>query len=49
MASVSPTLKTLFSSKLRVKVLQHFFLHPGEEFYPPPGRGVLRSSSGIRA
>jgi len=33
MASVSPTLKTLFSSKLRVKVLQHFFLHPGEEFY----------------
>jgi len=30
---VSVTLKTLFSSKLRVKVLEHFFFHPGEEVY----------------
>jgi predicted nucleotidyltransferase len=33
MMAVPATLKTLFSSKLRVKVLEHFFFHPGEEFY----------------
>jgi len=27
------TLKSLFSSKLRVKVVDHFFFHPGEAFY----------------
>jgi predicted nucleotidyltransferase len=33
MMAIPTTLKTLFSSKLRVKVLEHFFFHPGEEFY----------------
>lgn len=33
MMAVSATLKTLFSSKLRVKVLEYFFFHPGDEFY----------------
>jgi len=31
--TVPATLKALFSSGLRVKVLDHFFFHPGEEFY----------------
>ncbi len=30
---VPSTLKRLFSSKLRVKVLSHFFFHPGETFH----------------
>jgi predicted nucleotidyltransferase len=30
---VSSTLKSLFSSKLRVKVLSHLFFHPGETFH----------------
>jgi predicted nucleotidyltransferase len=30
---MATTLKPLFSSGLRVKLLDHFFLHPGEEFY----------------
>jgi len=33
MALISATLKALFSSKLRIKVLEHLFFHPGEEFY----------------
>lgn len=33
MVTVSVTLKHLFSSKLRVKVLDYFFFHPGEELY----------------
>jgi len=33
MVTVPATLKTLFSSKLRVKILDRFFSHPGEEVY----------------
>lgn len=33
MDRVPLTLKYLFSSKLRVNILSHFFLHPGEEFH----------------
>ena len=33
MEKIPITLKCLFSSKLRVKILAHFFSHPGEEFY----------------
>ena len=33
MTHVPAILKALFSSKLRIKVLEHFFFHPGEEFY----------------
>ncbi|GAH79370.1 unnamed protein product, partial [marine sediment metagenome] len=29
----NPILKALFSSETRIKVLSHFFLHPGEGFY----------------
>ncbi len=30
---LSPILKKLFSSKVRIKVLSHYFSHPGEDFY----------------
>ena len=33
MNAIPLTLKVLFSSKLRVKVLTHFFFHPGERFH----------------
>jgi predicted nucleotidyltransferase len=33
MDAVPLTLKCLFSSKLRVKILSHFFFHPGESYY----------------
>jgi len=33
MDPVPPTLKCLFSSKLRVKILSHFFSHPGETLH----------------
>ncbi len=33
MTTVPLTLKQLFSSKLRVMVLSHFFFHPGESFH----------------
>ena len=33
MTTVPLTLKYLFSSKLRVRVLSHFFSHPGEAFH----------------
>lgn len=33
MQTVPLTLKLLFSSKLRVKILSHFFFHPGESYY----------------
>lgn len=33
MQPVPLTLKHLFSSKLRVNILAHFFFHPGESFY----------------
>jgi len=43
---VSSTLKKLFSSKLRVKVLSHFFFHPGETFYIRRMASQLRESAG---
>ena len=46
MASVSPTLKALFSSRLRVRVLEHFFSHPGEEFYVRRLASTLEASVG---
>ncbi len=33
MATIPFVLKSLFSSKLRVRVLSHLFSHPGEEFH----------------
>jgi len=33
MTRSNPILKALFSSETRIKVLSHFFLHPGESFY----------------
>jgi predicted nucleotidyltransferase len=33
MKTIPPILKGLFSSSLRVKVLSHFFSHPGETFH----------------
>lgn len=46
MASVSLTLKALFSSRLRVRVLEHFFSHPGEEFYVRRLASTLEASVG---
>jgi len=39
-------LKALFSSTLRVKVLSHFFFHPGEEFYVRQLAAALKASVG---
>ena len=33
MVKSNPTLKALFTSETRIKVLSHFFLHPDESFY----------------
>lgn len=33
MTKSNPILKSLFSSDTRIKVLSHFFLHPGESYY----------------
>ena len=33
MVKSNPTLKALFTSETRIKVLSHFFLHPEESFY----------------
>jgi predicted nucleotidyltransferase len=33
MAGSNPLLKQLFSSNLRIKVLSHFYTHPGESFH----------------
>lgn len=33
MVTVPVILKRLFSSKLRLRILSHFFFHPGESFY----------------
>lgn len=48
-SGVPPALKALFSSKLRVKVLSHFFLHPGESFHVRGIAGVLGGSAGTMA
>lgn len=46
MRSVPLTLKRLFSSKLRVKVLSHFFFHPGETFHVRRLAAELEESAG---
>jgi|Deesub1362B_J571_1020462.scaffolds.fasta_scaffold00001_40 predicted nucleotidyltransferase len=33
MSKSNPILKSLFSSDTRIKVLSHFYLHPGESYY----------------
>jgi len=33
MVKSNPVLKSLFSSNTRIRVLSHFFLHPGESYY----------------
>jgi len=49
MATDSPILKRLFSSGLRVKVLSHFFSHPGEDAYVREIAKVLGESPGTVA
>lgn len=46
MTPVPLTLKHLFSSKLRVKVLSHFFFHPGEAFHVRRLAAELQESAG---
>lgn len=46
MSPVSKTLKRLFSSKLRVKVLSHLFFHPGEAFHVRRLAAELHESPG---
>ncbi len=46
MSSVPLTLKHLFSSKLRVKVLSHFFFHPGEAFHVRRLAAEVQESAG---
>jgi predicted nucleotidyltransferase len=45
-ATSTPVLKRLFSSGLRVKMLSHFFLHPGESAYVRELAGSLGESPG---
>jgi len=49
MATAPATLKLLFSSKLRVKLLEHFFFHPGQEFYVRRLAAELREPVGTVA
>jgi len=49
MDKIPPILKYLFSSKLRVKVLSHFFSHPGESFYIRQLTSVLEGPVGTVA
>jgi len=49
MDNIPPILKYLFSSKLRVKILSHFFFHPGESFYIRQLASVLREPAGTVA
>lgn len=46
MVTSTLVLKRLFSSGLRVKVLSHFFLHPGESAYVRELAGALGESPG---
>ena len=46
MVTVPLTLKYLFSSKLRVKVLSHLFSHPAEAFHVRRLAGELEESAG---
>ncbi len=49
MVQLPSTLKSLFSSNLRIKVLSHFFLHPGESFYVRQLASILKESPGSLA
>lgn len=49
MNTVPLTLKCLFSSELRVKVLSHFFFHPGEDFHIRRLASVLKEPPGTLA
>ena len=49
MRSVPLILKHLFSSNLRVKILSHLFLHPGEDFYIRRLASTLRQPVGTVA
>jgi predicted nucleotidyltransferase len=49
MAKVPPILKGLFSSGLRVKILSHFFSHPGETFHVRRIAEVLGKPAGTVA
>jgi len=49
MAQSFSMLKSLFSSNLRVKILSHFFLHPGENFHVRGLAGILNESVGTLA
>ena len=49
MKTVPLILKYLFSSGLRVKVLSHFFFHPGEDFYIRNLASVLTEPPGTLA
>lgn len=46
MAIVPLTLKYLFSSRLRVEILSHFFFHPGQEFHVRGLASELDGSTG---
>jgi len=46
MAGTPLTLKYLFSSELRVKILSHFFFHPGETFHVRGLAAELGESAG---
>ena len=41
-----PTLKAFFSSDTRIKILSHFFLHPGESFYLRQLENLLHKTGG---
>lgn len=46
MNTIPLTLKYLFSSKLRVRVLSHFFFHPGEDFYIRHMASIIKEPPG---
>jgi len=46
MAESNPLLKQLFSSNLRIKVLSHFYAHPGESFHVRGLAAAIEESAG---
>lgn len=46
MAQSNPLLKQLFSSNLRIKVLSHFYAHPGESFHVRGLASAIEESAG---
>ncbi len=47
MPNVHPLLKQLFSSKIRVKILSHFFFHPGEDFHVRRVASLIAEPAGV--